>query len=180
MLQLLPKNPTPPFDTFYSEHYNRVLNYLKSKIDIAEDAEDVVSDIFLYCYQHYADYDPQKSSLTTWLYLIVNSRLKNYYRDHVTYTDFETVSNITPDDGLDLDQGVYLEQLHDFIMNSIKSLPERQQTIIILRYFKNCTSEEIAEKLGITPGNVRVLLSRALNKLSSANKAYWKEFRING
>ena len=50
MLQLLPKNPTPPFDTFYSEHYNRVLNYLKSKIDIAEDAEDVVSDIFLYLY----------------------------------------------------------------------------------------------------------------------------------
>jgi len=180
MLQLLPKKQIPSFEDFYYEHYNRVLNYVRNKITNLEDAEDLVSEVFIYCFQHYADYDPEKSAITTWLYLIVNSRLKNYYRDHVTHVDFESVSNTLLDERLDLDQGVYLEQLHAFIMKTIKTLPERQQTIILMRYFENLSSEEIAEKLGITPVNVRVLLSRALSKLNSANEVYWKEFKENG
>lgn len=180
MLQMLPQNQKPPFEDFYYTNYNRVLNYVRNKITIFEDAEDLVSEVFIYCYQHYADYDPEKSAITTWLYLIVNSRLKNYYRDHITHADFESVSNTLLDEKLDLDQGVYLEQLHTFIMNAIKTLPERQQKIILMRFFQDYTSEEIAKELGITPGNVRVLLSRALDKLSSANELYWKEFKDNG
>lgn len=180
MLKILPKTKIPSYEDFYAEHYSRVLNYTRNKITVTEDAEDLVSDVFLYCYHHYEDYDPEKSSITTWLYLILNSRIKNYYRDHVTYADYEVVSDVMQDESIDLDQGVYLEQLHSFLMKAIKSLPQRQQTIIMMRYFEDRSSEDIAKALGITPGNVRVLLSRALDKLSSGNEAYWKEFRTNG
>ena len=84
------------------------------------------------------------------------------------------------DQSIDLDEGVYLEQLHTALMKAIKSLPERQQKIVMLRYFENCSSEEIADRLNISPGNVRVLLSRALDKLSKMNDDYWKEFKNNG
>lgn len=180
MLIIFPKQQKPSYEDFYSAHYQRVLNYTRKKITVSEDAEDLVGDVFLYCYHHYDDYDPEKSSITTWLYLVLNSRIKNYYRDHVTYADYEVVCDTMQDQSIDLDQGVYLEQLHDFIMQAISSLPQRQQTIIKMKYFENHTSEEIAKKLGISPGNVRVLLSRALDKLSSGNEAYWKEFRSNG
>ena len=180
MLKLLPKTQVPPFEDFYSDNYSRVLYYVRNKIGSNEDAEDLVSEVFLYCYNHYSDYDPEKSSITTWLYLIVNSRVKNYYRDHVTYADYEVVSQTMQDERIDLDQGVYLEQLHSFLLKAISKLPERQQKIVKMKYFEDLSGEEIAEKLGITPGNVRVLLSRALNKLSTENEAYWKEFRNNG
>ncbi len=180
MLKLLPKTQVPPFEDFYSDNYSRVLYYVRNKIGSNEDAEDLVSEVFLYCYNHYSDYDPEKSSITTWLYLIVNNRVKNYYRDHVTYADYEVVSQTMQDERIDLDQGVYLEQLHSFLLKAISKLPERQQKIVKMKYFEDLSSEEIAEKLGITPGNVRVLLSRALNKLSTENEAYWKEFRNNG
>ena len=180
MLYFVPEKKKPDYEEFYSGNYRRVLSYVKNKISNNEDAEDLVSEVFLYCYNHYENYDPDKSSITTWLYLIVNSRVKNYYRDHIAFADYESVSETIQDLSIDLDQGVYIEQLHSAIMSAIKTLPERQQRIVQMRYFQNYSNEEIAKVLGITPGNVRVLLSRSLTKLSSLNETYWKEFKNNG
>ena len=181
MLKLLPKSDEITFEDFYQSNYSRVLNYVRNKITANEDAEDLVSEVFLYCYNNFASYDPEKSSITTWLYLIVNSRIKNYYRDHnVTYVDFESVVDTMQDQDIDLDQEVYIEQLHNALMTAIRSLPQRQQQIVMMRYFENRSSDEIASKLGLSPGNVRVLLSRALNKLSTFNDGYWKEYINNG
>lgn len=177
MLKLLPQKQVPSYEAFYESHYTRTLHYVKNKISSIEDAEDLTSEVFLYCYNHYDDYDPDKSSQNTWLYLIVNSRIKNYYRDHVSFADYESVSDTIQDMRIDLDQGIYLEQLHSVIMKAIKSLPERQQKIIYMSYFQNMQSDEIARVLGLTPGNVRVLLSRAIDKLSKTYSENWKEFR---
>ncbi len=180
MLKVLPRSEKPDYETFYQVNYERVLYYVCNKIGNREDAEDLVSEVFLYCYSHYDDYDPEKSAITTWLYLIVNSRVKNYYRDHVCFADYETVAQTMQDEKVDMDQGVYLEQLHKVLMQAIKTLPERQQKIVMMRYFEGLSGEEIARKLGISPGNVRVLQSRALDKLSALNDRYWKEFKNNG
>ena len=180
MLTFIPKKQIPPYDDFYEKNYPGVLRYVCNKIGNREDAEDLVSDAFLYCYTHYSEYDPEKSSITTWLYLVVNSRVKNYYRDHVTHADYEEISDVLRDESIDLDAGIYLEQLHEALMKAIRTLPQRQQDIIIMRYFRNCSGEEIANTLGITPGNVRVLLSRALNKLETLYDDNWKEFINNG
>lgn len=181
MLKLLPKTNKLSFEDFYQQNYNRALNYVRNKIIVNEDAEDLVSEVFLYCYNHFDSYDPEKSSPITWLYLIINSRIKNYYRDHNDiYVDFESVADTMQDHGINLDQRIYLEQLHNALMTAIHSLPQRQQQIVLMRYFENRSSDEIALKLGLTPGNVRVLLSRALNKLSTYNDGYWKEYKNNG
>ena len=51
-----------------------------------------------------------------------------------------------------------------------------QQTIVKMRYFEDRSGEEIARQLGITPGNVRVLLSRAIDKLAAIDPEQWEEF----
>lgn len=180
MLKIIEDQQKPPYEDFYQAHYQRVLCYVKSKITSQQSAEDLVSEIFLYCFRHYDDYDPEKSSITTWLYLITNSRIKNYYRSNMTFTEFDAISDVLYDYHIDLDKGVYLEQLHKALIKAIRALPERQQKIIILRYFHNYSHEQIARQLGTTSGNVRVLLSRALDKLSSHSEEYWKEFKYNG
>lgn len=180
MLQLLPKKQKPDYEDFYKDNYNRVVNYVKNKITNHEDAEDLTSEVFVYCYTHYDEYDPEKGSLMTWLYLIVNSRIKNYYRDHVTNADIETVSEVMADESIDLDEGIYLEQLRTVLMKAIKTLPPRDQKVIMMSYFENKSGDEIARALSISPGNVRVILHRALGKLQKMNDSYWKEYRCNG
>lgn len=180
MLISFPETAKPPYERFYEANYDRVLRYVRGKISAYEDAEDLTAEVFLYCYQHYDDYDLQKSAITTWLYLIVNSRIKNYYRDHVPSADFEEICDTLQDLGIDLERGVYLEQLHDALLAALERLPERQRRIVWLRYFENLPGEEIARQLGITPGNVRVLLSRALDRLSADKSGNWKEYTYHG
>ena len=57
------------------------------------------------------------------------------------------------------------ENLSTAIAKALKALPANQQQAVILRYFGGKTDAEIALKLGTSPGNVRVLISRALHKM---------------
>lgn len=157
----------PPFSEFYEENYRKVVNYINKKIENIYDAEDLASEIFMYCYDHYNNYDPARSSLSTWLYLIVNSRIKNHYRDAKTYVDLETVVGVLPDETVDMDACVYLQQLRGLLEQALMKLPERQRKIVSMRYFEDKTNSEIAEALGMTQVNVRVQLSRALDTLEN-------------
>lgn len=162
----------PPFEQVYTRYYSGVLSYIKGKIANPQDAEDLCSEAFFYCFDQYEHYNPQKSSVSTWLYLVVNSRIKNYYRDHKSHADIDEFSNILPDDGDDMDRCIYLEQLRDVLANALASLPEKQQQIVILRYFKQLSSAQIADRLGLTSGNVRVQLARALDKLEPQCRSF--------
>lgn len=164
-IQFRPAPVKEPFEVFYEANFNKTVHYINQKINNYHDAQDLASDIFLYCYNHYEEYDPSKSSLTTWLYMITNSRIKNFYRDHTEYADLDELSEFIPDDSGDLDSGVYVEQVHAAIMQALQVLPERQRQIVYLRFFKEYTNPQIADALGMTQVNVRVQLSRALDTL---------------
>ena len=64
-----------------------------------------------------------------------------------------------------MERAAYLEQLRSFLAERLANLPERQQQVIALRFFQEKDYAEIAEELGISAGNARVILSRALDKL---------------
>lgn len=64
-----------------------------------------------------------------------------------------------------MERAAWLEQLRGFLADRLECLPERQQQIIALRFFQEKDYDEIADVLGITAGNARVLLSRAIDRL---------------
>ncbi|MDD6745300.1 MAG: sigma-70 family RNA polymerase sigma factor [Bacteroidales bacterium] len=43
----------------------------------------------------------------------------------------------------------------------MERLPEQQRTVMMLKDVEDCTYEEVAERTGLTQGNLRVVLSRA-------------------
>ena len=165
MLQILPQISKPAYEEVYQTHYNKVLQYIYRKIGNLTEAEDLTSEAFLYAYKHYDEYDPEKSGIGTWLYLIVNSRLKNHYRDAKLCVDLETIVGVLEDDSVDLEKCLYLEELSVRLNQAIAQLPERQGKIVRLRYFDDLSCGEIAAMMKMTSGNVRVQLTRALDKL---------------
>ena len=50
----------------------------------------------------------------------------------------------------------------------LEALPERELTVLRLRFFENMTQSQIAERLGISQMHVSRLLARCLNKLREA------------
>lgn len=49
---------------------------------------------------------------------------------------------------------------------AICALPEREKQIMLMKYFRELTDEEIAEEMGVKPVSVRVHLSRARKHLA--------------
>ena len=155
----------PPFDSVYDQYYFSVFRYVKNRLANPQDAEDLTAEVFLYCFSHYDDYDPEKSSLNTWLYLVASSRLKNHYRDRRDWVDMEEVEAFLFAEGQELERAVYLEQLRTALAGALDLLPDRQRKTVVLRYFKEWDYARIADELGTTEGNVRVILSRAIDQI---------------
>jgi RNA polymerase sigma factor (sigma-70 family) len=58
----------------------------------------------------------------------------------------------------------HLDDINDVIMirRTVASLPHRQRAALLARYYLELSVEDAASLLGITPGSLRVLASRAL------------------
>ena len=159
-----PGRSKPAFEEVYDRYYFDILRFVSRRVDNSQDAEDLTSEAFLYCYSHYDDFDPEKSSVSTWLYIVVKSRIKNYYRDRRSEADISELENLLPYES-DMDRAVYLEELRGELASALDKLSEKQRTAVLQRYFQNKEYSQIALELGTTPGNVRVIISRALDRL---------------
>lgn len=165
MIELLPTKEKPPFDSLYRAWHQRVVKYICKKVGNIQDAEDIAGDVFLYCFDNYDSFDPEKSSVNTWLFLVVNSRIKNHYRNTKDTVPLDSLMDELSDERVDMDECLYWEEVFGKVEAAIGRLDERTQKIIRMKYFEEKTGEQIAEALGITAANVRVLLSRAIATL---------------
>ncbi len=165
------------FEHFYTAYYNEASRYVVKHIGNIQDAEDVLSNTFLYCYDHYADYDPKLASERTWLYLVLKSRVQNYYRDRKSTEPLDVIEIQRPEERDYLTEAAELQDLRDSLAEALSLLPEKQRRLVVLRYFSECSTQEIAEKTGMSPGNVRTTLSRALDAMAKImnSKGYGKE-----
>ena len=63
-------------------------------------------------------------------------------------------------------------ETRDAILAAIDQLPDAQRTVITMRDVEGFPPEEVAEALGISDGNQRVLLHRARSKVRAAIEAH--------
>lgn len=62
-------------------------------------------------------------------------------------------------------QAQVMDEPVDELVASLRRLPYRQRTIVVLRYYLDLPESEIAETLGVRPGTVKSSLHRALARL---------------
>lgn len=159
-------NNEQQFESVYNEYYPRILRHVYKKIGLYHEAEDFAQEIMAICYRNFDKYDPEKSSMGTWVYVIMNNRLKNYYRDkrvNVSLDDDESFLELASEEILE--EAVLLEEQKRVLMEAIASLSEREKEIVMNTYFLHKTSADVAEVMHMTAGNVRVVLNRSIKKL---------------
>jgi RNA polymerase sigma-70 factor, ECF subfamily len=70
-------------------------------------------------------------------------------------------------------------ETRDAILHAIDQLPEAQRAVITLRDVEGFPAEEVAEALGISDGNQRVLLHRARSKVRRAIEEHLGAIELN-
>ncbi|RNM17769.1 SigE family RNA polymerase sigma factor [Nocardioides pocheonensis] len=62
-------------------------------------------------------------------------------------------------------RGEEYDGVSDALWSAVRSLPDRQRAVVVLRYYEQLSEKEAAEALGISVGTVKSQASRALTAL---------------
>ena len=153
------------FEDYYKAYNETVKGFIMKRVENEDAAEDLVMDVWEKCLKSFDRFDEEKASFATWIFVITRNCIKNYYRDNKEHE--EAKEEYFLHDGFEdnIVQAQYLSMLRDTLATAMLDLPLVQREIIKQKFFMNRNSSEIAEELGISAGNVRVYLSRALGKL---------------
>lgn len=152
------------FERLYGEYYMRVFRYVWKKIKNSADAEDLTQTAFIYCYQNYDSYDERRASFGTWIFLVVNSRIKNYFRDKKQNVHIDEVIDILPDE-TDFGHAIELEEMRASILSALTACTQTQAQIVRYRFFQKLSTRDISLRMDLSEANVRTQLSRALKKM---------------
>ena len=153
------------FEKYYLKYYSQVYGYIFKKVLNVQISEDITMDVFYSIWAKFDAFDESKATFQTWLYVIVDNKLKNFYRDKKEFAELDESIADENDTMDDVIEAIQLQYLREQLYNALMELDEVQRKIIIFKYFKYMNATEIADCIGLSPGNVRIQLKRALDKI---------------
>ena len=160
--------------TLYDLYASRVLGLTTRILSDAEEAQDVLQEVFLHVWRNPSNYAAERGSLLTWILILARSRsidrlrsLRRRGRDrHVDIADCQIPS------AEDLEGAAGLRQEGRAVHRVLGSLPAEQRQALELAYFGGYTQTEIATLTGAPLGTVKTRLRQGLIKLRDGYRAY--------
>ena len=139
----------------------RVAMYI---LESAQDAEDALQETFLRLWTSRDALDSvhnPKAYAMTMLRNLCLDRIRAAKRDAGDLQDEILSPDVLPDEAVDS-----RERLAK-VLDAVKSLPERQREVLVLRTVHDLSYEEISERTGMNYLTLRVLLSRARSTIKN-------------
>jgi len=155
---------TAEFEALYTEYRSKVLAYIRSHISDSADAEDLCADVFEKALRRWDDYDPARAAPGTWLFSITRNAVIDHYR---RARPTEELPEALSDDALPED-GVMQEALLEELAAALEKLPDELTDLIVLRYYDGLPLTEIAERMDMSYGMVKIRHNKALSLLRAA------------
>ena len=153
----------PTEDALYREYRDKVLAYLKSRLESVEDANDLCHDVFLKVFRSLPRYDETKSSISTWIFRITRFTLIDYIR--TKHPGSQLAENIPSGD--DLEESFIQGETLQCLVAALAELEQAERDIIIMRYYNGYSLTDISGIIGISYGMVKVKHRKALKKISA-------------
>lgn len=143
------------FEDFYRDNWHGAKRLATSVAGSAAAGEDIAQDVFQRMYRSWGTADEPAAYLRV---AIVNG-CRSYHRKRRTEVDKMPMLAAR-----DSEAHGGAGELDDIVT----ALPDRQRTVVRLRYWEGFSEAEIAKVLGCRPGTVKSLASRARDQLAAA------------
>ncbi len=156
------------FEALFQQHKGLVLKTAMLIINNAEEAEDILQEVFMNIWRKRQAFDSTKGKFTTWLYRVaVNQSIDRYRKkklatisiEGANYDPYSTYSKDQPDKALEINWE------HKRLMEAIDILNNDHRVVLILRYLNDLSIKEVAEVLDIPVGTVKSRTHHALKSL---------------
>lgn len=156
------------------DRYASVLYAVALKIvGSAEEAEEVVLDVFSQVWRTAKNYDSKRGRVDGWLFMLTRSRALDRLRAlkrtaRAADASIEAEGIKFPQAYTSPEQDLLIEERRDRVQAAINQLPSEQREVIELAYFKGLTHVEIAAYTGKSLGTVKTRIRLGLRKLRDA------------
>ena len=127
-----------------------------------EAAEDITQEVFVKAILSLSE---DHKNFRAWLYTVARNLTYNHNRKNKNKAKVEEELKHGPTAEPDISEKVVMKEQYKELYAAIEKLSDQYREILIMQYFSNMQLKEVAEVLGISHGNARVLATRARNKL---------------
>ena len=153
----------PPIGELYRVHRRRALAIARRILQDADEAEDVVQEVFIRLYSQNVRFDG-KAACSTWLHrILVNSSI-NCLRARKRRAKLQ--SQTQEEDGPE--EHLLGDERHQMFMAALGQLSEQHQNVLTLRELRGFSYPEIAQLLRLPEGTVKSALNRGRARLVEA------------
>ena len=132
----------------YQENRTGLLNYIKSRINRLEEAEDMVQDVYLQAMKSMNIAEPIEN-IFGWLFTVTNNKIIDWYRNKRRFNvPLEEEHSLM--EMLDVDDNIHFDEqskkmISKAILTAIDNLPMKQKNIFIMHAIENRTFKNIAK-----------------------------------
>jgi RNA polymerase sigma-70 factor (ECF subfamily) len=160
------KDDTEAFGELYTRYIKRIYNYVYYRTGNHHDAEDLTSRVFFRALAHISNYQDRGVPFSAWLYRIAHNLVANWHRDRdrrkIVPLDDYIANDNEPDAPEALTENT---EETEFLLESIRDLPEDRQQLLILKFVERLSNAEIGAIMDRTEGAIKSLYHRTLLSL---------------
>jgi len=152
----------------YKEERKRLLGYIKNRIPVSVEAEDILQDVFYQLTIGFRDIR-RIENLTAWIYKVTDNRITDLFRRkkhiNISYSDNAreddegplSLEEILPALGSTPGDDEIKELIWEAIDETLSEMPEEQRSVFVSNEFEGMSFREISEKTGT---GINTLISR--------------------
>lgn len=154
------------FSLLYERFVGRIYNYIFYRTGTAVDAEDLTAKVFYRALGRIKFYRSQGVPFSAWLYRIAHNLVANWYRDNSRKQEVPLEDYVFLQHHADYPEQVLVEdQEKEWLLKSIRKLPQERQELLILKFVDRLSNSEIALIMGRSEGAIKSLYHRTLLSL---------------
>ena len=151
------------WDALFAEQMPRIHNFFRYRMGEGAVAEDLTSITFEKAWRNRSRYRKDLGAFTTWLYTIAHRVAIDHVRARRDHRSLDEAANIAG--GETPEEFAVRRSDAERLLSLLATLPERERTIIALKYGAELPHREIAAATGLTETNVGTILSRTISTL---------------
>jgi len=136
---------------------------MRLRVDDEALAQDLTAATFEQALAH-LDQLRSPGAFGGWLFCIARNELAGHYRRRRAHVSLEVVAD-QPDDGPSIEARVEWGEELARLLAAVRTLPEREQEIIGLKFLGGLRNRQIGQAMGLRAGHVAVILYRAIRRL---------------
>src|SRR5215213_2048593 len=134
-------------------------------------AEEIAQDTMVTLWRKAHLFDPQKSSLATWLHRVArHRRIDRLRRERPTVLD-RNAHVLDLCDGADLFREVDMQQRQEAMRAALERLPKEQFVLVHLAFFDGLSHSQISERIGLPLGTVKSRIRLGFTRLRRSLEA---------